>query len=59
MVNSISGTNAHSVNDPSQPAARQPQPPAQAPTTSVIPQDTVTLKSTGDLNAGDPDQDGK
>jgi hypothetical protein len=59
MVNSISGANANSTNEITQLAARQPQPPAQAPTSSAIPQDTVTLKSTGDLSAGDPDHDGK
>jgi hypothetical protein len=58
MVNSVSA-NANSTNEVTQPAARQPQPPAQVPTSNTIPQDTVTLKSTGDLSAGDPDHDGK
>ena len=38
-----------STNEVTQQAARQPQPSAQAPTSNAIPQDTVTLKSTGDL----------
>ncbi|MGB8580696.1 MAG: hypothetical protein WCD47_07720 [Candidatus Sulfotelmatobacter sp.] len=59
MVNSISSANASSTNEVTQQAARQPQPPAQAPTNGPIPQDTVSLKSTGDLSAGDPDHDGK
>ena len=64
MVNSISSANASSTNEVThnevtQLAARQPQPPAQAPTNGAIPQDTVSLKSTGDLSAGDPDHDGK
>jgi hypothetical protein len=59
MVNSISSANASSTNEVTQQAARQPQPPAQAPTNGAIPQDTVSLKSTGDLSAGDPDHDGK
>ena len=59
MVNSISSANASSTNEVTQQAARQPQPPAQAPTNGAILQDTVSLKSTGDLSAGDPDHDGK
>jgi hypothetical protein len=59
MVNSISGANANSTNEVTQQAARQPQPAAQAQTNSPAPQDKVTLTSTGDLAAGDPDHDGK
>jgi hypothetical protein len=59
MVNSISSANANSTNEVTQQAARQPQPSAQAPTSSAVPQDKVTLKSSGDLSTGDPDHDGK
>jgi hypothetical protein len=59
MVNSISSPNANSTNEVRQQAARQPQPAAQAPTSRAVPQDKVTLKSTGDQAAGDPDYDGK
>jgi hypothetical protein len=59
MVNSVNSANAPSTNEVTQQAARQPQPSAQAPASNAIPQDTVTLKSTGDLSAGDPDHDGK
>lgn len=57
MVNSISST--PSTNQVEQQAARTPQPPTQASANSAVPQDKVTLKSTGDLSAGDPDHDGK
>jgi hypothetical protein len=57
MVNSISSSPA--INEVTPQAARQPQPTVQAPTNGVLPQDTVSLKSTGDLSAGDPDHDGK
>jgi len=59
MVNPISSTNANSTNEVKQQAARQPQPAAQAQTSSAAPQDKVTLKGAGDLAAGDPDHDGK
>jgi len=59
MVNSISSANANSTNEVTQPAARQPEPTAQAPTRSAVPQDKVSLKGAGDLAAGDPDPDGK
>ncbi|MGA7377407.1 MAG: hypothetical protein WBW36_13730 [Candidatus Sulfotelmatobacter sp.] len=59
MVNLISSANANFTNEVTQKAARQPQPAAQAQTSSAVPQDKVTLKSTGDLAAGDPDHDGK
>jgi hypothetical protein len=58
MVNSISSANANSTNEVTQQAARRPQPAAQAQTGSAVPKDKVTLKSTGDLAAGDPDHDG-
>jgi hypothetical protein len=58
-VNSISSANARSTNEVTQLSARQPQSPAQAPTDGAIPQDTISLKTTGDLRAGDPDHDGK
>jgi hypothetical protein len=57
MVNSIS--NSPAINEVTPQVGRQPQPSAQAPTNGAIPQDTVSLKSTGDLSAGDPDHDGK
>jgi hypothetical protein len=56
MVNPISSVNANSTNQINQQAARPPQPAAQA--SSAVPQDKVTLKSTGDRAAGDPDHDG-
>ena len=59
MVNSVSSANASSSNQVTQPAARQPQASAQAPTGSAVPQDKVTLKSGGDMSTGDPDHDGK
>jgi hypothetical protein len=59
MVNPISSANANSTNEVAQQAARRPQSAAQAQTSSAAPQDKVTLKSTGDLAAGDPDHDGK
>jgi hypothetical protein len=59
MINPISSANVNSTSEVAQQAARQPQPPAQALTSNAIPQDSVTLKSTGDLAAGDPDHDGK
>jgi hypothetical protein len=58
MVNPISSA-ADSTNQVAQQAARQHQSAAQAQTSSAVPQDKVTLKSTGDLAAGDPDRDGK
>jgi len=58
MVNSISSANANSTNEVTQQPARQPQPAAKAQTSSAAPQDKVTLKSAGDLAAGDPDHDG-
>ena len=59
MVNSISGANAPSTNEITQKAAPKPQPVAHAPANIAVPQDKATLKSTGDLAAGDPDHDGK
>jgi len=50
MTNPISSTYASYANQVSQPAVRQPQPQAQAPKSGSIPQDTVTLKSTGDVD---------
>jgi hypothetical protein len=45
MINPISSAQANSADQVSQPAARQPQPAAQ-----TLPQDKVTLKSTGDAD---------
>ena len=56
MINPISSAHSSQVNEVSHPAARQPQPPAQPPKSDVLPQDTVTLKNTGDV---DHDGDGK
>jgi hypothetical protein len=50
MINPISGTQASQANQVLQPAARQPQPQAQTPKGSAPQQDTVTLKSTGDVD---------
>jgi hypothetical protein len=47
MISPISSTQANQVL---QPAARQPQPQAQTPKSSAPQQDTVTLKSTGDVD---------
>jgi len=46
MVNSISSAHASYAKQVSPAAARQPQP--QTSTGSSLPQDTVSLKSTGD-----------
>jgi hypothetical protein len=59
MVNPISSANAPSTHEVTQKAAPQPQPAAHAPASTAVPQDKATLKSTGDLAAGDPDHDGK
>ena len=59
MIDAISSTNANIANQVKQQAARQPQPSAQPPTKTAVLQDRVTLKSTGDLAAGDADHDGK
>ncbi len=59
MVNLVSNTIANSTHEVTQQAARQPQPAPQAQTNNAVPQDKVTLTSTGDLAAGDPDHDGK
>jgi len=59
MINPISSANANSTKEVPQQAARQPQPAAPASTGSTVPEDKVTLKSTGDQAAGDPDHDGK
>ena len=50
MTNPISGTLHGNANQISQPAVSQPQPKAQAPKSSAAPQDTVSLKSTGDVD---------
>jgi hypothetical protein len=49
MINPIS-TFASYVNQTSQLSVRQPQPQAQTPKSSAVPQDTVSLKSTGDVD---------
>jgi len=46
MINPISNVLASYANQASQPAARQPQPQQS----NALPQDTVTLKSTGDVD---------
>jgi len=46
MISSVSSTYASYANQVSQPAARQPQPQQRG----SLPQDTVTLKSTGDVD---------
>ncbi len=46
MINPISNSQASYVNQATQPAVRQPQPQQQASN----PQDTVSLKSTGDVD---------
>jgi hypothetical protein len=48
MVSPISSAHASYANQVSTPAARQPQPQPQSSTGSSLPQDTVSLKSTGD-----------
>jgi hypothetical protein len=58
MVNPISSSSANSANEVEKQAAR-PQPPAQAATGSAVQPDKVTLSSTSDKSAGDPDHDGK
>jgi hypothetical protein len=50
MINPISSAQASYANQVSQPAARHPQPSAQTPKSASLPQDTVTLKSTGDVD---------
>jgi hypothetical protein len=50
MTNPISSTTANHADQISQQAVRQPQPTTQAPKSNSIPQDTVTLKSTGDVD---------
>ena len=50
MTNSISSTSINHADQLSQQAIRQPQPKAEAPKNSSTPQDTVTLKSTGDVD---------
>jgi hypothetical protein len=59
MINAISSTNANIDSEVKQQAAHQLQPSAQPATNTAVPQDKFTLKSTGDLAAGDPDHDGK
>ena len=53
MINPISSAQASYANQVSQPAARQPQAPAQTPKSGSLPQDTVTLKSTDVDHDGD------
>ena len=50
MTNPISSVSANYADQVSQQAIRQPQPKAQAPKSGSGPQDTVTLKSTGDVD---------
>jgi hypothetical protein len=50
MTNPIGSTFPSNANQISQPAVRQPQSQAQAPKSSAAPQDTVSLKSTGDVD---------
>ena len=50
MINPISSAQASYANQVSQSAARQPQPQAQSSTSSSLPQDTVSLKSAGDVD---------
>jgi len=52
MINPVSSATAAYASQALQPAARQPQPQQS----NSLPQDTVTLKSTG---GGDHDSDGK
>jgi hypothetical protein len=60
MINSISGSQSNKAIEEAQTVAKQPQPQStnQAESTA-LPKDTVTLTSTGDKSAGDPDHDGK
>ncbi|MGC2182056.1 MAG: hypothetical protein WA637_02105 [Terriglobales bacterium] len=50
MTNSISSTSINHADQLSQQAIRQPQPKTEAPKNSSVPQDTVSLKSTGDVD---------
>jgi hypothetical protein len=51
MTNSISSTTAsYYASQFSQQAVRQPQLQTQAPKSGSVPQDTVSLKSTGDVD---------
>jgi len=50
MVNPISSAHASYANQPSPVVARQPQPLSQSSTSSSAPQDTVSLKSTGNAD---------
>lgn len=50
MMNSISSVHASYANQVSQAAARQPQPQPQSSTSGSLPQDTVSLKSTGNVD---------
>ena len=50
MTNPICSTTANYAHQVSQPAVRPPQPQTQAPKNNSVPQDTVTLKSTGDVD---------
>jgi hypothetical protein len=49
MISAIS-TYASYVNQVSQPSVRQPQPQAQTPKSGSVPQDTVSLKNTADVD---------
>jgi hypothetical protein len=49
MINPISAYASY-VSQISQLSVRQPQPQAQTPKSSSVPQDTVSLKSTGDVD---------
>jgi hypothetical protein len=49
MINPISTYSSY-INQVSQLSVRQPQPQAQAPKSGSAPQDTVSLKSTGDVD---------